>query len=76
MTKVLSFFVVFLLCGSASGLAQMRNQKVSTENVNSPASSWDTSLPGKWTYRSYRNRAGGQGLRLLLESRHLGWPSC
>ena len=57
MTKVLSFFVIFLLCGSAPGLAQMRNQKVSTENVNSPASSWDTSLPGKWTYRSYLNRA-------------------
>jgi hypothetical protein len=57
VTKVLSFFVIFLLCGSAPGLAQMRNQKVSTENVNSPASSWDTSLPGKWTYRSYLNRA-------------------
>jgi hypothetical protein len=57
VTKVLSFFVIFLLCGSAPGLAQMRNQKVSTENVNSPASSWDTSLPGMWTYRSYLNRA-------------------
>jgi hypothetical protein len=22
-----------------------------------PATAWDTSLPGKWTYRSYRNRA-------------------
>src|SRR5262249_35636817 len=40
-----------------SGLAQTRSEKASLENVSAPRSLWDTSLPGKWTYRSYLNRA-------------------
>jgi hypothetical protein len=57
MTKLPVAFIVLLLCGTAFGLAQTRNDKVLLENVSSPASSWDTSIPGKWTYRSYLNRA-------------------
>jgi hypothetical protein len=57
VTKIPAVLIVLLLCGAASGLAQTRNQKTLFETVSGPASSWDTSLPGKWTYRSYLNRA-------------------
>jgi hypothetical protein len=57
VTRIPAVLIVLLLCGAASGLAQTRNQKVLLENASGPASSWDTSVPGKWTYRSYLNRA-------------------
>jgi hypothetical protein len=57
VTKMPVVLIVLLLCGAASGLAQMRSEKISAENATGAAPSWDTSLPGKWTYRSYLNRA-------------------
>ncbi len=44
-----------LLALPASSSAQMKVQ--STPAAAPAAASWDSSLPGKWTYRSYLNRA-------------------
>lgn len=46
-----------MTCGFAAD-AQTRAQLAATvETAAAPAPQWDTSLPGKWTYRSYRNQA-------------------
>jgi len=37
--------------------AQSRSQSTVAPVAVSSAATWDTSLPGKWTYRSYANRA-------------------
>ena len=37
--------------------AQTRSSPTFTETTIGPKAVWDTSLQGKWTYRSYRNRA-------------------
>jgi hypothetical protein len=57
VTKVLSILIAFLLCGAVSALGQTRVDRISAQAAGDPKSSWDTSLAGKWTYRSYLNRA-------------------
>jgi hypothetical protein len=48
-------FVV--LCSITPGFAQTRTEGTLVETTTAVNTTWDTSLPGKWTYRSYRNRA-------------------
>src|SRR6266849_7051943 len=45
------------VCGITAGLAQTRTERMLVETTGTANPTWDTSLPGKWTYRSYRNRA-------------------
>ena len=48
---------MFLMaCGLAAN-AQARLQNAAIEARSAAAPAWDTSLPGKWAYRSYRNDA-------------------
>jgi hypothetical protein len=50
--------LVLALCGIASGFAQTRTERALVVTKAAAANAkWDTSLPGKWTYRSYLNRA-------------------
>src|SRR5262245_19298034 len=52
------FLCLFLiLCGSASAFAQMRSERAPAWSTAAAKATFDTSLPGKWTYRSYDNRA-------------------
>jgi len=45
-----------LACGLAAD-AQTKLQRAPLETSAAAPSTWDTTLPGKWTYRSYRNQA-------------------
>jgi hypothetical protein len=45
-----------MACGFAAD-AQTKAQLAPIEKTAATAPAWDTSLPGKWTYRSYRNQA-------------------
>ena len=49
--------LLLVLCGIAPGLAQTRTERKFVETTAPVAATWDTSLPGKWTYRSYQNRS-------------------
>ena len=63
MTKALirKLFGLLFMCAfalPALAQAQIKSQSTFAPMVAAPAApSWDTSLPGKWTYRSYLNRA-------------------
>jgi len=48
---------VLLLVSGSTADAQTRLQQAFAEPAAASAPAWDTSLPGKWTYRSYRNQA-------------------
>ena len=52
-----SIVILFLMCTVVPGLPQTRSERILVENMSGLKSAWDTSLPGKWTYRSYLNRA-------------------
>ncbi|MBB4373491.1 hypothetical protein GGD63_006314 [Bradyrhizobium sp. cir1] len=57
MRKVPLLFFAYLLLSSSVASAQTKSQLMLAPMAATPSSSWDTSLPGKWTYRSYLNRA-------------------
>ena len=48
---------LFSVACALSADAQTRVQRAAVETSDPAAPAWDTSLPGKWTYRSYRNQA-------------------
>jgi hypothetical protein len=48
---------LFLMACDVPVDAQSRVQWALSESSTASAPAWDTSLPGKWTYRSYRNQA-------------------
>jgi hypothetical protein len=48
---------VLIFCGIASGFAQTKTERALAVTKAAANAKWDTSLPGKWTYRSYLNRA-------------------
>lgn len=48
---------MFLTAFGPAVNAQTRLQPTAIESRVSATPGWDTSLPGKWTYRSYRNQA-------------------
>jgi hypothetical protein len=49
--------LLLVLCEIAPGLAQTRTERMSVGPTAVAKATWNTSLPGKWTYRSYQNRA-------------------
>lgn len=56
------FFVVilaglYLMASDLPADAQTRLQRAAIEPSTASVPAWDKSLPGKWTYRSYRNQA-------------------
>jgi hypothetical protein len=57
LKKALGLLFIFLLLPSGTVGAQTRSQLMFPPMAVSPTATWDTSLPGKWTYRSYANRA-------------------
>ena len=57
MKKALGLLFIFLLLPSGTVGAQTRSQLMFPPMAVSPTATRDTSLPGKWTYRSYANRA-------------------
>jgi hypothetical protein len=57
MIGMLRLWSLLLLLAPALVSAQTRPMVTVAPTAAAPASSWDTSLAGKWTYRSYLNRA-------------------
>jgi hypothetical protein len=57
MAKAVWLLVVSLLIAPSLSLAQSRPPLVPAPAGARANTSWDNSLPGKWTYRSYLNRA-------------------
>jgi hypothetical protein len=49
--------IACLLIPSGISLAQTRSQLIAVPPAAGARASWDSSLTGKWTYRSYHNRA-------------------
>ena len=49
--------LVLAFCGTASAWAQTRTERALVVTKAAANGTWNTSLPGKWTYRSYLNRA-------------------
>ena len=57
MKKASGLLFICSLLPSGTAWAQTKPQFLFPPVAVSPAATWDTSLPGKWTYRSYANRA-------------------
>ena len=57
MKSTLWLLLACLLVPSGISLAQTRSQLMFAPMATAPEATWDNSLPGKWTYRSYLNRA-------------------
>jgi hypothetical protein len=57
MNKAIGLAAIFLLLASGPSFAQMRPQATAAQPTAAANASWDTALAGKWTYRSYLNRA-------------------
>jgi hypothetical protein len=57
MKRVLWICCVFLLILPQESLGQAKLQAMAPEAAAAAAGTWDPSLTGKWTYRSYLNRA-------------------
>ena len=58
MRKAVGLLCACLLIPSGIALAQTKSKLLfATMEAAAGAAAWDTSLPGKWTYRSYLNRA-------------------
>jgi hypothetical protein len=57
MNKAIGLAAIFLLLASGLSFAQMRPQATAAQPTAAANASWDTGLAGKWTYRSYLNRA-------------------
>jgi len=49
--------MILAACGIAPGFAQTRTERKLVGTTAAAGATWNTSLPGKWTYRSYLNRA-------------------
>lgn len=49
--------LLLIACAIVPGFAQTRNERKSVDTTAAATTTWNTSLPGKWTYRSYLNRA-------------------
>jgi hypothetical protein len=57
MKKAFWLWLACLLIPSGVSLAQTKSQLMSVPTAAAARASWDSSLAGKWTYRSYLNRA-------------------
>jgi len=57
MIRTLRLLGLWLLLSPALALAQTRPMVTATPMTSASTPSWDASLAGKWTYRSYLNRA-------------------
>src|SRR5476651_1381549 len=57
MKKTFWLWLACLLIPSGISLAQTKSQLMSVPTATAARASWDSSLGGKWTYRSYLNRA-------------------
>ena len=57
MTRESWLLIACLLLPPGVALAQNRLLLAPAPAAGAPAAAWDTSLAGKWTYRSYLNRA-------------------
>lgn len=58
MRKYFWLLLGLVLLSPIGSLAQIKSELMSLQTTATvPPSSWDASLPGKWTYRSYLNRA-------------------
>jgi hypothetical protein len=58
MRKSFGLLFGFILLSPSFALAQTKSRLIFAPTALAvPATTWDSSLPGKWTYRSYLNRA-------------------
>jgi len=57
MTRASWLMIACLLVPPGVALAQLKSPPTRVPEAAPDAASWDTSLAGKWTYRSYLNRA-------------------
>src|ERR1700731_1302902 len=57
MKNSIWLWIACLMIPSGISLAQTKSQLMSTPMAAATTPSWNASLPGKWTYRSYLNRA-------------------
>jgi hypothetical protein len=57
MTRASWLLIACLLISPGVAPAQNKSQLMSAPAAAAPPATWDTSLAGKWTYRSYLNRA-------------------
>jgi hypothetical protein len=57
MKKALQLFAVCLLLPPGIAAAQTKSRLMAAPGAAAVTSGWDSSLPGKWTYRSYLDRA-------------------
>lgn len=57
MKKAFWLWLACLLIPSGISWAQTKSQLIPVPTAAAARASWDSSLAGKWTYRSYLNRA-------------------
>jgi hypothetical protein len=57
MSKAIRLSAVLLFVSCGMSFAQMKPQTTAAQPAAAAQASWDNALAGKWTYRSYLNRA-------------------